>query len=354
MVLGIVSGAAESKRKAFFMSLFFSLGLMVSYTLLGIAFGLASNFAVKLVTWSKYIFFASGILLFLLGVIISGLIKTKYMQKCRSINNRFQRFGLAGIFLFGILFALVEIPGCPCCGSVLLIIASIIAVKGSGIYGFLNLTKESYKEDVDYYMGICPDMDFNEYLIQHLIEAAIQIPNKYFMITPQIYKCWDASWDVLVNEKFKDIPYEQCLSRNSNEIVKLTNDVSVEPIDDFKFAGWIDIFNKAFYEKLAPVLDSWNGYGPLDLYAMNIARIAKSLGEDVQQYIIKNQIVWFYDAGSFKHAIDYGGDGKLKTVYDKYIVKKLGRQLQREPIDTNMQQLLVDWLKYYKKELKDK
>ena len=137
VVLGIVSGAAESKRKAFFMSLFFSLGLMVSYTLLGIAFGLASNFAVKLVTWSKYIFFASGILLFLLGVIISGLIKTKYMQKCRSINNRFQRFGLAGIFLFGILFALVEIPGCPCCGSVLLIIASIIAVKGSVLYSLL-------------------------------------------------------------------------------------------------------------------------------------------------------------------------------------------------------------------------
>ena len=56
VVLGIVSGAAESKRKAFFLSLAFSLGLMVSYTLLGIAFGLVTNFAGKLITWSKYIF----------------------------------------------------------------------------------------------------------------------------------------------------------------------------------------------------------------------------------------------------------------------------------------------------------
>lgn len=137
VVLGIVSGAAESKRKAFFLSLFFSLGLMVSYTLMGIAFGLATNFAGKLITWSKYIFFVSGILLFLLGAIIAGLIKTKYAQQCRSITNRFQRFGAAGIFLFGMLFALFEIPGCPCCGPVLLIIASIVAVKGSVLYSLL-------------------------------------------------------------------------------------------------------------------------------------------------------------------------------------------------------------------------
>jgi cytochrome c biogenesis protein CcdA len=137
VVLGIVSGTAESKKKAISLSLFFSLGLMVSYTLMGTAFGLVTNFAGKLVVWSKYIFFVSGILLFLLGAVIAGLIKVKYAQKCRSIANRFQRFGTMGIFLFGILFAFFEIPGCPCCGPVLLIIASIVAVKGSVLYSLL-------------------------------------------------------------------------------------------------------------------------------------------------------------------------------------------------------------------------
>jgi cytochrome c biogenesis protein CcdA len=137
VILGVVSGVAESKKKAFFLSLFFSLGLIISYTLLGIAFGLITNSAGKLITWSKYIFLVSGILLFLLGAIIAGLIKTKYTQKCRSIANRFQRFGAAGIFLFGILFALIEIPGCPCCGPVLLVIASIVALKGSVSYSLL-------------------------------------------------------------------------------------------------------------------------------------------------------------------------------------------------------------------------
>jgi cytochrome c-type biogenesis protein len=137
VVLGIVSGAAESKRKAFFLSLSFSLGLMVSYTLMGIAFGLVTNFAGKLIVWSRYIFFLSGVMLLLSGAIISGLIKTKYIQGCKPFANHFQRFGTAGIFLFGMLFALFEMPGCPCCGSVLLIIASMSAAKGSVVYSLL-------------------------------------------------------------------------------------------------------------------------------------------------------------------------------------------------------------------------
>ena len=51
--------------------------------------------------------------------------------------------------------------------------------KGDGIYGHLNVIKEAYDKDTDYYIGICPDIDFNEYLIGHMIEAAQQIKNEY-------------------------------------------------------------------------------------------------------------------------------------------------------------------------------
>ena len=224
--------------------------------------------------------------------------------------------------------------------------------NGDGIYGHLNVIKESYTPETDYYIGICPDMDFNEYLISHLIEAAKQITNKYFVITPQIYKCWDNSWDVLVNERYLNIPNERCLSVNSCEIVSLKDYVSIEHIHGFKFAGWMDIYNKAFYEKLAPVLPEWNGYGPLDLYAMKVAELAKSMGVDVQQYILKNQIVWSYDAGGLKHETEYGGNGKLKTVYDNFIIKKLDRKEQRAPIDFKMDKYLQQWITYYNKELK--
>ena len=37
-------------------------------------------------------------------------------------------------FVFGIVFAFLEMPACACCGSVLLLIASFVALKGSLLY----------------------------------------------------------------------------------------------------------------------------------------------------------------------------------------------------------------------------
>ena len=68
-------------------------------------------------------------------------------------------------------------------------------------------------------------------------------------------------------------------------------------------------------EKLVPVLEEWNGYGPWDLYSMNICQIAKHQGVDVQQHILENQIVWFSDTGCLRNFDEYGGDGQLKTLY---------------------------------------
>ena len=41
---------------------------------------------------------------------------------------------LPSAFIFGVLFAFLEMPACPCCGAVLLLIASLIAIKGSLLY----------------------------------------------------------------------------------------------------------------------------------------------------------------------------------------------------------------------------
>lgn len=41
---------------------------------------------------------------------------------------------LPSAFIFGMLFAFLEMPACPCCGAVLLLIASLIALKGSLLY----------------------------------------------------------------------------------------------------------------------------------------------------------------------------------------------------------------------------
>ena len=223
--------------------------------------------------------------------------------------------------------------------------------EGEGIYGHFNLQKTSIQSEIDYYMGVCPDVNFSEYSLYYLIESAKQIKNEYFILTPQIFKSWDSSWDILVNEKFKDVPYEKCIDIDIHEIRHQCLDLdtpNVKPINQFKFAGWFDFYNKNFCEKLVPVLDEWNGYGPWDLYSMNVCNIAKQYGIDVQQYVLENQLIWFYDVGCLRNFEEYGGDGQLKLLYKKFLTLKLGRQEQRAYIDKNLNLYLNQWVEYAK------
>jgi hypothetical protein len=220
--------------------------------------------------------------------------------------------------------------------------------EGEETYGHLNLQKSTLSPEIDYYIGLCPDIDFHEYLLYYLVEAAKGIQNEYFVLTPQIFKSWDSSWDVLVNEKFANIPYEKCIDVDIHEINYMSSDLEtplLKPIQTFKYAGWFDLYSKSYYEKLAPVLEEWNGYGPWDLYSMNVSHIAKSHGADIQQYTLENQIIWFSDTGCLRNFEEYGGDGQLKTLYKDFLPLKLGRQEQRSHIDQNLNHYLNEWIK---------
>lgn len=136
IVLGYVAGASDSRNRSLFLSVLFVLGCILSYTILGIFFGFMGNVATRLVQISKYVFWALGGLLFLVGLFISGLISLKSLSSHRHIKNRFGA-GSIGAFLFGIVFALLEMPSCPACGALLLIIGAAAAAKGSVLYSMV-------------------------------------------------------------------------------------------------------------------------------------------------------------------------------------------------------------------------
>jgi hypothetical protein len=220
-----------------------------------------------------------------------------------------------------------------------------------GVYGHLDSQKTIIEPHIDYYITLCPDVDFQEHLLYYMIESAKQIKNEYFVLTPQIFKSWDSSWDVLVNDKFNHIPYEKCIDIDIHEIRHNCLDLdtpSLKLSTNFKFAGWLDLYNKNLYEKLIPTLDEWKGYGPWDLYAMNVCNIAKSKGVDVEQHILKNQVIWFKDVGCWQNENEYGGHGKIRLIYKDFLKLKLGRQEQRMYIDDNLPKYLTQWVEYAK------
>jgi hypothetical protein len=174
---------------------------------------------------------------------------------------------------------------------------------GDELYGGLNTTFEATEEHIDHYMILNPDMYFSENLLAYLIESSKIIKNEYFIITPQIPKLWDYTWDPLTHPQYQSTLYNnwkdidvydvRYFLKNNEEPIILT------PLDNHKWAGWMDLYNKKMWETFYSVKE-WNGYGAHDWYTMLLTQYAKDNGVDIQQYILENQIVCEYESGPLK------------------------------------------------------
>ena len=182
-----------------------------------------------------------------------------------------------------------------------------IIYEGDELWGHLDFEKNKIESHIDYYLSICPDMWFHEHTLSYMIESAKQIKDKYFIITPEIHKLWDWTWDELVNKNYKDIPYEDW---NKSDIFEIQSRVLEDPYLEqtfrFKYAGWFDLYSRDFLE-LIPIPDDWRGYGPWDYYSMLISDIAVKNGINIKEYVLRNQIIFEYhpnkeDKGNF---VDY-------------------------------------------------
>ena len=186
-------------------------------------------------------------------------------------------------------------------------------------------------------------MWFHEYLLYYLIESAKQIKDKYFIITPEIHKLWDWTWDELVNEKYKNIPYENWDKSNIFEIqsqANLLEEPYLRKADKFKWAGWFDIYSKDFIEELVPYPTEWEGYAPWDYYAMIVSDIANQNGTSVNEYILTNQIICEYHPDK--------NDKNNFTDYYKNLLVLNKIKNQREAVESKFPYYIEKWIQYAK------
>ena len=173
------------------------------------------------------------------------------------------------------------------------------------LYGHLDLQRECISPEVDYYINICPDMYFSEHLLTLLIESAKQIKSKYFVITPEIYKLWDNTWDILTDKQYLDVPYNEWdqvdIFDIRNNLKNTQKEIFLDPSPVSKWAGWFDLYNKEMLEELCPIQDDWIGYGPHDWYSLIVTEHVKSQGVDFQQYILRGQTIFEYSVGPLKN-----------------------------------------------------
>ncbi len=146
IIVSYVGGASTSRRRAFMITLFFSLGTVLSYSVLGVIIAGMKTAVAPMVQWSRFIYYGAGIIIIAAGYII--IARGCSPRECHCVpaadtaGRRDAMEHRAGPFMLGLTFALFEAPVCPCCGPVLFIIAAMALVYNS--FWFTVLCYASY------------------------------------------------------------------------------------------------------------------------------------------------------------------------------------------------------------------
>ena len=213
--------------------------------------------------------------------------------------------------------------------------------EGNELYGHLDHQRDAISEEVDFYFSLCPDMYFSEQLLALMIQSSKQIKNKYFVITPEISKLWDSTWDEITNSDWMYVDYN---SWNEVDIFDIRakmktkeTGITLDPTMRSKWAGWFDLYNKAMYEELCPIQEDWKGYGPWDWYSLMITEFCKTRGINFQQYVMRGQTIFERPVGPFKNG------GYTKIYKDLLYINDVPNQ--REIFEANMKMYIDRGLK---------
>jgi hypothetical protein len=156
---------------------------------------------------------------------------------------------------------------------------------------FLN----KYKNQVDAFIWFDSDILFPDDTLFMLINSFEQINYKNCIITPQIPRLWDTTWDVIVNEKYMDISpsHENYFNFDGYTLYsQLEEKQVIENISNTKFAaGWCTLLSSNLFKEYIEFSKNLGHYGIDDTYIMHAVDIYKQKKHDIKQFIVKNLII---------------------------------------------------------------
>lgn len=129
------------------------------------------------------------------------------------------------------------------------------------------------------------------YVLENVIPIVEQQTSTY-MITPQIAKWWDPSWNIISNKEY----INSSIEFDNINVFELETRCDVENIEinknyEHKFAGgWFNFHSKDL-TKLMKLPESIGIFHHIDLFQQEKFKILNKKGYDVPQYVLGNCIV---------------------------------------------------------------
>jgi len=171
------------------------------------------------------------------------------------------------------------------------------------IMGALQAKRITHKEftHATHFIWLDTDIVFDEMGLAYLENGINTIESnniEKYIITPEVVKYWDTTWDCIVNENYLDKELDYCKTCNPFTESGVKGDVSVESVSNnvygqpqFKFgAGWLVVVSKYLLDSI-PLPESMGAYGPDDTFLMWGMEKLKRRGEDIYQFKLKNYVV---------------------------------------------------------------
>jgi hypothetical protein len=160
-------------------------------------------------------------------------------------------------------------------------------VVDDSLWGTTQQKREVIELDYDQFIFVDPDISVHEQQLKMQLVASDQLSGP-FVISPNIPRWWDDSWDPLVHDDFKN---EECGYFKKPEVWENTftqtpTEVTLQLLHVFKFGcGMHTLYSKEFWD-IVGIPEEFGGYGSEDTYAMWASRIARQNNIDVRQYLL--------------------------------------------------------------------
>lgn len=151
----------------------------------------------------------------------------------------------------------------------------------------------SLDKEITHVMYLDLDLFFSKVNLALVFQAISQIKNKYHIISSELTKLWDDSWNVLCSNTFagESNNFWKTVDPYSIESLTSSNSFSVEHISTVKFGGgWFNVFS-ANLLKFISIPDSLGSYGLDDTFVMESSKLMQSKGYDLKQYVLRGAIV---------------------------------------------------------------
>lgn len=157
------------------------------------------------------------------------------------------------------------------------------SIQGSG-----DKKRACAEKEQDFTIWLDSDIFFPQQTLTYLIQAAEQIKEESFILTPEIVRWWDESWDCIVNERFLNEPLTMRMEFDIYSLEQIAHEssLSLKRNEILKFgAGWFTLLNKKVTDTIKIPVEG-GSYGVDDTYFMACGTV---LG--IPQYVLQGIVI---------------------------------------------------------------